>query len=47
MGVEGVLDGQRVQPEGVLDLVELVLGGVREPDPDEVVAPEAAARRLT
>ena len=37
MGVQGVLDGERVQPEGLRHVIELVARGVGQPDPDEVV----------
>ena len=37
MGVEGVLDGQRVQPERCGHVVELARGGIGQPDPHEVV----------
>ena len=37
MGVEGVLDGQRVQSERCGHVVELARGGIGQPDPHEVV----------
>ena len=48
MGVQRVLDGQRVQPERLGDVVELVLGGLVQPDPDEVagLGGELATRRV-
>lgn len=43
MGLDGVLDGERMQAEQLRDPRELRLGGLVQAEPDEAVAPAVAA----